>query len=61
MRASHVPVTAACYPDGWHMLLRDLQRERVWEDIAAWIAEPDGVLPSGGQNLAPCEALAAAR
>ena len=26
------------YPDGWHLLLRDLQRERVWRDVAAWIA-----------------------
>lgn len=25
------------YRDGWHMLLRDLQRETVWEDMAAWI------------------------
>jgi acylglycerol lipase len=25
------------YPDGWHMLLRDLQREVVWIDILAWI------------------------
>jgi alpha-beta hydrolase superfamily lysophospholipase len=25
------------YPDGWHLLLRDLQRERVWRDIAAWV------------------------
>jgi alpha-beta hydrolase superfamily lysophospholipase len=25
------------YPDGWHLLLRDLQRERVWNDIVAWL------------------------
>jgi alpha-beta hydrolase superfamily lysophospholipase len=25
------------YPDGWHLLLRDLQREAVWNDIIAWI------------------------
>ena len=25
------------YPDGWHLLFRDLQRERVWRDVAAWI------------------------
>ena len=32
--------THACfvrYPDGWHMLLRDLQREQVYADIAAWM------------------------
>jgi len=30
--------TLACYPDGWHMLLRDRQRETVWADMRAWIA-----------------------
>ncbi len=34
------------YPDGYHMLLRDLQAETVWRDIAAWIADPAGRLPS---------------
>jgi acylglycerol lipase len=29
--------TEVIYPDGWHMLLRDLQREVVWNDILAWI------------------------
>jgi alpha-beta hydrolase superfamily lysophospholipase len=37
--------TLAVYPEGWHMLLRDLQRERVYADIAAWIA--GSPLPSG--------------
>lgn len=27
------------YPDGWHLLFRDLQAERVWRDIADWIIE----------------------
>lgn len=30
-------VTYTEYPDGWHMLLRDLQRETVWRDVLAWI------------------------
>ena len=34
------------YPDGYHMLLRDLQAETVWRDIAAWIADPAGRPPS---------------
>ena len=34
------------YPDGYHMLLRDLQAETVWKDVAAWIADPAGGLPS---------------
>ena len=56
MRGSNAPVTALCYPEGWHMLLRDLQRETVWDDIAAWI---DGeYLPSGRRDLRPCGTLA---
>lgn len=34
------------YPNGWHMLLRDLQGERVLEDIAAWLKDRVGALPS---------------
>ncbi|MBT4487757.1 MAG: alpha/beta hydrolase [Rhodospirillaceae bacterium] len=37
----------ALYPEGWHMLLRDLQAEVVWRDIAAWIQDHDAPLPSG--------------
>jgi alpha-beta hydrolase superfamily lysophospholipase len=29
--------TEIIYPDGWHMLLRDLQRAVVWKDILAWV------------------------
>lgn len=32
---------AIVYPDGWHFLLRDLQRERVWRDIIAWLEGED--------------------
>ena len=35
------------YPDGYHMLLRDLQAETVWKDIVAWMADPAAGLPSG--------------
>lgn len=35
------------YRDGWHMLLRDNQRARVWQDIAAWILDPAAPLPWG--------------
>ncbi len=28
---------AIVYPEGWHLLLRDRQRERVWADIVAWL------------------------
>lgn len=27
------------YEEGWHLLLRDLQRERVWKDIVAWMRD----------------------
>lgn len=30
-------IDAREYGDGWHLLLRDRQRERVYEDIAGWI------------------------
>ena len=26
------------YPDGWHMIFRDLQAEKVWRDVAEWTA-----------------------
>lgn len=35
------------YEKGWHMLLRDKQRERVWRDILTWIRDRDAPLPSG--------------
>lgn len=31
------------YEDGWHLLFRDLQAERVWRDVRDWVrARPDG-------------------
>lgn len=41
------------YENGFHMLLRDLQAETVWRDIAAWIADPDAPLPSGADVAFP--------
>jgi len=35
------------YKNGYHMLLRDLQRKTVWKDIGAWIADGSAPLPSG--------------
>lgn len=46
------PCEEVVYPDGYHMLLRDMQRETVWEDVMAWIE--DEPLPSG--LAAPCGA-----
>ena len=38
------------YPEGYHMLTRDLQGETVWRDIDAWLADPDAPLPSGADG-----------
>jgi acylglycerol lipase len=37
---------AVYYQHGWHMLLRDLQRKRVWNDVVAWIKSPQAPFPS---------------
>lgn len=41
------PLTVAYYPDGYHMLLRDLRAKVVLADIASWISNRYKVLPSG--------------
>jgi acylglycerol lipase len=40
----------ALYPEGHHLLLRDLQRAVVWRDVVSWIEHPDAPLPSGCQR-----------
>lgn len=45
-----VDMRVAVYPQGWHMLLRDLQAELVWRDIAAWIGNNRSALPSGAER-----------
>lgn len=42
----------AVYPNGWHMLLRDLSAELVWKDIAAWVEDHRVELPSGAEKHA---------
>jgi len=44
--ATHETITALghradvrAYPNGYHMLMRDLDRETVWQDIDAWIKQ----------------------
>jgi acylglycerol lipase len=44
--------TVAIYPDGHHLLLRDLHAETAWQDIAAWIAHQSDKLPSGADKHA---------
>lgn len=44
------PCLEIVYPEGYHLLLRDLQRRVVWDDILAWI---DGAPPPSGMAQ-PC-------
>lgn len=51
------------YPDGYHMLTRDLQGEKVLNDIAAWILHTAGVAPQvefSNDTLTPGEFCAPA-
>ncbi len=41
------PPTLVIYPQGYHMLFRDLQADTVIEDVAAWILDPSAAVPSG--------------
>jgi acylglycerol lipase len=55
------PCLAVTYPDGYHMLLRDLQRRVVSDDILAWIegqSLPSGLERDCGGSVTP---VAAAR
>lgn len=48
--------TAISYPEGYHMLLRDLQRARVFEDILAWIRrQTPGKTSKGVRSHPPAE------
>ena len=40
----------ALYANGWHLLLRDLERERVYGDVLQWIEAPELALPSGSDR-----------
>ena len=53
-RAAHEltpPGRTAYYATGWHLLLRDLQRRLVLEDILAFIRDPAAPLPSGAPPI----------
>jgi acylglycerol lipase len=43
--------TVAIYPNGHHLLLRDLHAETTWQDIVAWI-QHSAQLPSGADHHA---------
>jgi len=42
----------AVYPDGYHMLLRDLSAAVPLDDIAAWVMAPNTALPSDAEQIA---------
>lgn len=44
--------TVAFYEQGYHMLLRDLQAHKPWQDIATWIKANVTQLPSGADTRA---------
>jgi alpha-beta hydrolase superfamily lysophospholipase len=41
----------AFYADGYHLLLRDLQRDKVIADVAAFIRDPAAAWPSGARAM----------
>lgn len=51
------PTRVVEYKNGYHMLLRDLQAEVVWQDIAAWIKDPLGDLPSAEERQKSADRL----
>lgn len=57
------PAVMALYPEGYHMLLRDLEADLVIDDVAAWTARPGVPLPSGADRdaIARLSALIEAR
>lgn len=40
----------ALYANGWHMLLRDLEADKVWRDLAVWMKDTAAALPSGAET-----------
>jgi acylglycerol lipase len=51
---AHLPadVRRAVYPNGYHLLMRDRDREAPIGDVIAWIKQPDALLPSGADIAA---------
>ncbi len=56
-----VVLRTAWYPDGWHLLNRDLQAETVFRDVEAWLARPAATLPSRAGPVLPALRAAAER
>lgn len=41
----------AYYANGWHLLLVDKQAQKVWDDVIAFIRDPNAPLPSGAPPM----------
>lgn len=52
LRRQAAAARVAYYPEGWHLLLRDLNRDVVAADVLAWRADPAAPLPSGADAAA---------
>ncbi|HEY1071611.1 serine aminopeptidase domain-containing protein [Brevundimonas sp.] len=53
-RAGERPnLQTAYYPNGWHILNRDLQGEVVYRDVEAWLRDAAAPLPSGAGPVLP--------
>lgn len=53
-RAGERPgLRTAYYPDGWHILNRDLQAQTVYRDVEAWLRDAAAPLPSGSGPVLP--------
>jgi acylglycerol lipase len=53
-RAGSPPhLRTAWYPDGYHLLNRDLQADTVYRDVEAWLRDPAATLPSGAPQVLP--------
>jgi alpha-beta hydrolase superfamily lysophospholipase len=44
----------ACYKNGYHLLLHDLQAQIVWQDLQSWILTAQPSLPSGAEQQKTC-------
>ena len=52
-RLAPADCTVLRYPDGWHLLMRDLNRQLVFDDVLAWL---DGT-PLPSERASPCMVL----
>lgn len=61
MAGANVRPQVAFYPDGWHMIMRDKQAEKVLGDVVAFVTQPNTPLPSQADDQAIARLQEAAR